>query len=371
MSLFSMLQSGWRVLRKDRLLTTLMLSAIVLVFHLKPTGSSLVSAVDWPTIAILSALLVLTRGLMVSGVFDAWGKSMLHHTAHLRQLALGLVLASILLSMLLTNDVALFVLVPFTLGLARLARLPTAELIVLEALAVNAGSLMSPIGNPQNILLWQQSGLSFIDFFLLMLPLGLITCLMLLLVTWWRMRPLPIAFKPGESKIATYPRLAWRCMTLLVLFLLTVEHKLPLVGLILVIALMGWRDWQLVVGAGWSLILVFVVMFVNVSLLSQLGGVDQILQWAGDASSMSALLIAALLSQLISNVPATMLLLESNPVSTALAFGVNAGGFGLALGSLANLIALRMHPEPGIWRMFHYYSVPFFFVSLLIASSLV
>ena len=360
-----------QALIRDRLLSALVLLAGILSWHHQPSPIELIHAVDWPTIAILSALLVLTRGFMISGVTTAWGKSMLHRLSHVRQLALFLVAASIVLSMVLTNDVALFVLVPFTIGLSRLARLPTAELVVFEALAVNAGSLMSPIGNPQNILLWQQSGLSFVDFFLQMLPLGLMTCALLFCLVWWRLRPDPIVFEPTEGMTAVYPRLAWLSLVLLALFVVAVEYKLALLGLLLVIAWMGWRDWQLVVRAGWSLIVVFVLMFVNIYMVSQLAWVESCLTWLSNGAGWLHLLSGALLSQLISNVPATMLMLETVPASKALAYGVNVGGFGLAIGSLASLIALRMYGQPGVWRLFHCYSVPFLLVSLLIASSLV
>jgi di/tricarboxylate transporter len=65
------------------------------------------------------------------------------------------------------------------------------------------------------------------------------------------------------------------------------------------------------------------------------------------------------LSQVISNVPATILLLNYVPSSALVAYAVNAGGFGLAIGSLANLIALRMAGDRRIWLRFHYYSLPF------------
>ncbi len=367
----SSIQSFLHIVSKDRLLSALIVLALILIFLQQPSPRELTHAVDWPTIAILSALLVLTRGFMISGVMRVWGQSMLYRMSHVRQLALSLVVASIVLSMLMTNDVALFVVVPFTLGLSRLARLPTAELVVFEALAVNAGSLMSPIGNPQNILLWQQSGLSFLDFFLQMAPLGLLTCALLVLLVWWRLRPDPIVFHSAQDDSASSPRLAWLCACLLVLFVIAVEYKLALPGLLLVLAWIGYRDWQLVWRAGWSLILVFVLMFVNIYLVSQLVWVEWLLAWLGERSVLIHLVSAALLSQVISNVPATMLMLESVPASTALAYGVNVGGFGLAIGSLANLIALRMSGQPGVWKLFHYYAVPFLSVSLLIASSLV
>lgn len=367
----SSMKRFFQALIQDRLLSALIVSALILMLSLRPSPRQLFHAIDWPTIAILSALLVLTRGFMISGVLRVWGQSMLQRMSHVRRLALFLVLASIVLSMLMTNDVALFVVVPFTLGLVRLARLPTAELVVFEALAVNAGSLMSPIGNPQNILLWQQSGLTFLEFFLQMAPLGLITCALLFLLVCWRLRPDPIVFESTQTAVASYPRLAWLCGLLLLIFVVAVEYGLTLPGLLLVLAWIGLRDWQLVVRAGWSLIAVFLLMFVNVYLVSQLPWMNALLAWLSERSDIMHLLTGALLSQLISNVPATMLMLESVPASTALAYGVNVGGFGLAVGSLANLIALRLSGEPGVWRLFHCYAVPFLLVSLLIANSLV
>ncbi|MFP1451784.1 SLC13 family permease [Escherichia coli] len=71
-----------------------------------------------------------------------------------RRLAMFMVLAAALLSTFLTNDVALFIVVPLTITLKRLCEIPVNRLIIFEALAVNAGSLLTPIGNPQNILIW-------------------------------------------------------------------------------------------------------------------------------------------------------------------------------------------------------------------------
>ncbi|STM21018.1 transporter [Escherichia coli] len=90
-----------------------------------------------------------------------------------------------LLSTFLTNDVALFIVVPLTITLKRLCEIPVNRLIIFEALAVNAGSLLTPIGNPQNILIWGRSGLSFAGFIAQMAPLAgamMLTLLLFVLV---------------------------------------------------------------------------------------------------------------------------------------------------------------------------------------------
>jgi di/tricarboxylate transporter len=117
--------------------------------------------VDWHTIAALAGLLILTKAVESSGMLQLLGQRLIDAVESERVLALALVGASAALSTLLTNDVALFVIVPLTVGLRHVARLPVTRLIVFEALAVNAGSALTPIGNPQNLFLWHQSGLSF------------------------------------------------------------------------------------------------------------------------------------------------------------------------------------------------------------------
>jgi di/tricarboxylate transporter len=101
-----------------------------------------------------------------------------------RRLAMFMVLAAALLSTFLTNDVALFIVVPLTITLKRLCEIPVNRLIIFEALAVNAGSLLTPIGNPQNILIWGRSGLSFAGFIAQMAPLAGAMMLTLLLLCW-------------------------------------------------------------------------------------------------------------------------------------------------------------------------------------------
>ncbi|MCC5961675.1 MAG: hypothetical protein JJU09_00990 [Rhodobacteraceae bacterium] len=104
--------------------------------------------VDWKTIAALAGLMALSRGLELSGLLDRAGRWVL---GRLRALAMALVLLAAGLAAIVTNDVALFVTVPLTLGLARIMTLPVGRLVIFQALAVNAGSTLSPVGNPQNL----------------------------------------------------------------------------------------------------------------------------------------------------------------------------------------------------------------------------
>ena len=116
----------------------------------------------------------------------------------------------------------------------------------------------------------------------------------------------------------------------------------------------------------WALLLVFVLMFIDLRLLSQL---DVVQAWikSFDLAQLPRLYLAGIAaSQVVSNVPAAILLAEYSRDWRIIAYAVNVGGFGLMIGSLANIIALRMAPDRRAWITFHAYSLPF----LLVASAL-
>lgn len=125
----------------------------VLLWAVPTPLGNLVELVDWKTVAALAGLMVLSRGLELSGLIDRLGRTVLARLRSERGLAVALVVFAALLSAVVTNDVALFVTVPLTLGLARVVALPVARLVIFQALAVNAGSALSPVGNPQNLFL--------------------------------------------------------------------------------------------------------------------------------------------------------------------------------------------------------------------------
>jgi len=147
-----------RTLQGDRFFQLLILVGIGLSFFVPFAPKSWPAAIDWHTIITLSGLMLLTKGVELSGYFDVLGRKMVRRFATERRLAMFMVLAAALLSTFLTNDVALFIVVPLTITLKRLCEIPVNRLIIFEALAVNAGSLLTPIGNPQNILIWGRDG---------------------------------------------------------------------------------------------------------------------------------------------------------------------------------------------------------------------
>jgi len=343
---------------QDRLLHVLLALALVLTWWHPDAVRAYPQWVNWTTIMTLAGLMLLTKGIEVSGYLDHAGRRILGRLRHERPLALFLVSAAAVLSTVLTNDIALFIVVPLTLGLRNVAALPVSRLIIFEALAVNAGSLLTPIGNPQNILLWQQSHLSFAAFTLQMAPLAAAVFGVLLLLTL-------LAFPNEEIEVRLNAVTAhWDtrqlvvCAVLYIGFVLALEfgHAGPGLAAVIAVLLLLYR--RLLVTVDWSLIAVFILMFIDIRLLTGLSFLTPSLDAIAGYSDLQILWAGLLGSQVISNVPATILLLKYLPASKVIAYAVNAGGFGLVLGSLANLIALRMANERKIWLQFHYYSIP-------------
>lgn len=341
----------------------------VVLWWLQPQPlSDMAERVHWSTLAVLTGLMLLSRSLELSGYLTLWGRQLLAHLSEERRLAVSLVLFSGLLSAVVTNDVALFIVVPLTLGLARMTTLPIARLIVFEALAVNAGSSLSPIGNPQNLYLWQLSGLRFGEFLWVMLPLsiGLMLLLLLLLLVPVAFPKAPIHLKSASLGTAVrQQKPLWAALIGYPLFLIAVDMGWVLPAMVGVILVMLFVARRAVFSIDWLLLVVFVLMFINLSVIGELSVVQQAInmmrQWPGGDIS-----VGVLLSQAVSNVPATLLLAEQSEWQP-LAWGVSVGGFGLAIGSMANLIALRLARQPGIWTEFHRWSLPMLGLAWLFA----
>lgn len=120
----------------------------------------------------------------------------------------------------------------------------------------------------------------------------------------------------------------------------------------------------------WLLLLIFVLMFVVLRTAAALPVVHDAIAHARLDAPLRVFGAGAVLSQGISNVPAAILLSEFTRDWRALAFGVSVGGFGMALGSLANLIAVRLAKEPRMWLPFHLASIPFGIASAVIGALL-
>jgi len=355
---------GWRQrLRQEWLLLAFALLAVALAL-LDP--QPLADCRRWlqiPTLAGLLGLLVAIQGIRDSGLVQHAAGALVARVHTLRGLGLLLVASTALLAMVLTNDVSLFLIVPLTLAIGAISNLPVLRMVVLEALAVNAGSTLSPIGNPQNLLLWQHAQLPFLRFALAMLPAAAVMfALVALLTLAWLPKGRVLLESAQVDGHAVSAPLATGSIAALAAMVLAMEYGHALIGalaLTLAFALLARRSLARI---DWLLLATFAAIFLGLGHFAELPLVGRGMDRLALDRPLTLYAAGIVASQLISNVPATVLLLDRAHDATALAVAVNVGGFGLAIGSLANLIALRLAKQPQGLRLFHRVSVPFLLV---------
>jgi di/tricarboxylate transporter len=329
--------SFFEALRRDFLFWTLLLVLVLLTATTPGKIGTYPSLVDWATIATLGGLLVLTKGVELSGYLTRLGKRLIDLMPTERALAVFLVLATALLSTLLTNDVA------------------------------HAGSTLTPIGNPQNLFLWHQSHISFHQYVVAMLPLAAILMATLLLLTAVAFQGRRLELRKEAVREPVRAGLLLLSLLLYIPFLVCADlhYPVPALALVMTIFLVLHRD--VLKQVDWPLILVFILMFIDLRLIAQTALMRSLIDSAGLANLRNLYFAGIATSQFISNVPAAILLSEYTREWRLVAYAVNVGGFGFILGSLANIIALRIVRERGTWLTFHAFSIPF----LLVAGSLV
>lgn len=335
-----------------------LIAAFVVLLALEPQHITMLPGlVNWPTIATLTGLLFLATAMESSGALQSVTRALLTRHMSERRLALLMVTSSAGIAMVLTNDVALFVVVPLALAAGKWARLPLRRLVVFEALAVNAGSMLTPIGNPQNIFLWQYSGVSFERFAAHMLiPFAIsMLCLVALTALVFSGRRLVVhASRGGPASVDKV--LLWTAALLFVPFLVLANFHYPAAALALVAVVFVFACPGQLRRVDWSLIAVFVLMFVDLGLIAQYRPLQGL-----ELSNPTVLYLAgALLSQVLSNVPAAIVLARHGGDWTIVSWAVNVGAFGTVIASLANLIALRLGRQRGSLWALHAWSLPFF-----------
>ena len=352
------IRSFFGALRRDYFFLVLTAVCVALTLFAPTRVAEYPGLVDWPTIASLAGLLILTKGVETSGALTLAGRHLIRAMKTERALALLLVAIAAALSMLLTNDVVLFVTVPLTLGLAGAGTIPIFRLIIFEALAVNAGSALTPIGNPQNLFLWGLSHVPFHTFIIAMLPLVAIALLALFVLTVLAFRKRCIEAS-DDATIAVDRRLLWIALALYAPFLVLTNFHEAELAFVAVLAVFLVFEPRVLARVDWPLLLVFILMFVDLRLIAGHDAVRAAIARAGPDDAQHLYWMGVAVSQVISNVPGAILLAEYSKDWRTIAYGVNVGGFGFMIGSLANLIALRMARDTRTWFVFHAWSFPF------------
>lgn len=309
---------------------------------LVPPDREYLHYIDFRVLCLLLCLMGVVAGFKSQGAFQWLTYQLLRRIRNGRILAVTLVLLPFFCSMLVTNDVALIVFVPFTLAL--LSDLGCDKhmipVIVLQTVAANLGSMATPVGNPQNLYLYAAYSLGAGDFFSVVLPL---TALSLAALTVASLPALPSRLPSRELKVETLKSIRSMLIygALFLLCLLTVFRVVHyLITTAVVVAALFLMDRKLLKEIDFMLLLTFVCFFV---VSENLGRVEAIRLFLQNLLAKNTLLTAVGASQVISNVPAAVLLSSFTDNWKDLLSGVNIGGLGTPIASLASLITLKLY----------------------------
>lgn len=327
-------------IKKETILTIALLLAAVSMF-IVPPSAAYAGYIDWNTILLLFNLMAVVAGFQKLGVFSLIGSALLQKIHTSRQLALILIFLPFFFSMLITNDVALITFVPFALIVLRLSGKEQLLLpvVVLQTLAANLGSMLMPMGNPQNLYLYTLSGLSLTDFIKLMLPLFLLAAVILFLAVFFiKNTPVEIVTASSDKvKITGISLLSYSILLILcILCVLKYFSPLWLTGIICLYLVI--RDRSIFQKIDYSLLATFIGFFIFIGNISQIESFRAALQGVIASHEIP---VAILSSQIISNVPAALLLSGFTNRYAALIIGANLGGLGTLIASMASLISYK------------------------------
>lgn len=301
-----------RFLKKETIFSISLILAIVSCFFVLPNIDYL-NYINWETIILLFIIMLIVEILKNLSVFEILVRKLLNEVGNTRTLVLFLVFTCFFSSIFITNDVSLIIFVPFTLlALKKVDRLDLAIFAVsLETIAANVGCMVLPIGAPHNIVMYTVSHIPFQSFFMLLLPYIIVSVVFLIALS---------IFIPSD------------------------RVSLPSMGKIEI----EWKGFlkRVFLGVDYFLLLTFIALFVLIGNLENIPFFNSLFrQWIIG----NEVIFGIVSSQIISNVPAALLLSGFSTNYEAIIVGINIGGLGSLIASMANLISykilIREHDE--------------------------
>ncbi len=331
-------------LKKEAVLCVSGILALISCF-IVPPSPSYAEYIDLRVLILLFCLMLTVAGIRQTGVFTVICEALLKRLGSIRSIGAVLVMLGFFMSMFLTNDVTLVTLVPFTLlmfekisgeGKAR----AEIVLLVLETAAANLGSMLTPMGNPQNLFLYSKFGLSVTEFIGIIFPYSAVSLIMLTGSVFIFLPKLKTEKPAAENKIQgrIKPILFAALFVLNMLTILRIlDHTLLLVVIAAAVLI---TDKRLFLRVDYSLLLTFVFFFVFVGNLGAIPALSDSLQ---RILKENEVIVSIVLSQAVSNVPAAILLSGLSDNANALIIGTNLGGLGTLIASMASLITYKFY----------------------------
>ena len=332
-------------IKKEAVLCAAVLLALISMFFVFP-DKQYADYIDFRTLGILFSLMAVMEGMKSIGVFRLTAEGLLKRAGSIRSIAMILVGLCFFSSMIITNDVALITFVPFTIVTFRMLGRKTEDellvpIVVMQTLAANLGSMLTPLGNPQNLYLYGVSGISLGRFIKLLLPFAALSFLMLFV--WILVKTSSYEFeaeislsddgsKLSKSRFAVYLLLFAVCL----LAVADVIHFVVAAGAAAAVLLIA--DRRLLGKIDYSLLLTFIGFFIFIGNMSRVEAINSFLSRIIDGNEFAVSVGA---SQVISNVPAALLLSGFSDNYEKLILGTDIGGLGTLIASMASLISFK------------------------------
>ena len=308
-----------------------------------PPSAAYLGYLNWRTLALLFCMMAIVAGASGAGMFEWISRKITGGITDQRKLSRALMLLCFVLAMFITNDVTLVTVVPLTMLLMRGAAERTLILtLVQETIAANLGSMVTPFGNPQNLYLSSFYGIDTGRFLQLMLPYALLSLGLLLLQSYL----IPKGAVPaGGGRIGSRKNegpnrklgFVWCSVRRSCTGSAPLSIWLVLLAVTVVLLL---HNRQALRRVNYSLLLTFVFFFI---LIGNLGNMSEIRSAILSVLQGHELLVSVLASQVVSNVPAAILLSGFTPEGELLVVGTNLGGLGTLIASMASIITFQLY----------------------------
>ena len=328
-------------LRKNTVFVIALLAAVVTAFFVPPDAQYL-SYFDWKTLSCLFCTLAVICALRNIHFFTVVAHKIVGMTGNIRRAIIAIIMITFIGSMLIANDMALLTFLP--LGYHVLASSGQKKHMVftfiMQNIGANLGGMLTPFGNPQNLYLYNKFQIPTAKFMGIMaIPFAaaifliLVCCLILI-------RPEPIRVENQEDDRLPVGRTV--LYLLLFAFSIVIVFRLIpyYIGLIVIPAVLLFADRKALRNVDYFLLLTFACFFVFSGNMARIDGVNRVLS---SLMAKNPLIVSILSCQVISNVPSAILLSGFTTEYRALLYGVNIGGTGTLIASLASLITFRQY----------------------------
>ena len=326
-------------IRNEIVLILSFVLAVISAFFVTP-NKGYIEYIDFRTLGLLFCLMAVMAGLNSMGVFKVIAEKMLSKVKSVSGLSLILGLLCFFSSMIITNDVALITFVPFTITALKLSGKMDMLIwiVTIETVAANLGSMLTPIGNPQNLYLFSALNMSMSEFLVTILPYALLS-LILVIISCSLTGKGEIKSDSTEEKYNFSKLHIGIFVILFILSLLTVFRVIPYIITIIItlVALLIFNR-NVITKVDYSLLFTFVFLFI---FIGNLGEIKPISDFLKNIVNGNEVVVGIISSQVFSNVPAAILLSKFTENAKDLLIGVNLGGLGTLIASMASLISFK------------------------------